>query len=260
MPQPIHETIVLDDCRLALHRAGDGPPLLYLHGAGGHTWWPFLDRLAERYTVWAPEHPGFGASDDPPWLDNTADLAYFYLDLLAERGLHGTHLIGESLGGWVALELAIRDAARLKSLTLVGAAGIRLVGVEKTDIFILTPDQLAAKLFVNPDYAQAFVAQASHPDNLPTGFRNQVTAARLGWNPRFANLHLAKWLHRITLPMHIVWGAQDGIVPLAYAHEFQRLIPHARLSVIEQAGHLPQAEQGETFIAACMAFFAEIAP
>ena len=98
---------------------------MFLHGAGGHTgWMAFLDELAERFAVFAPEHPGFGQSDDPPWLDEVADLAYFHLDLLKALGLDRVHLIGTSLGGWVAAEMAVRSTARLASLTLVGAVGI----------------------------------------------------------------------------------------------------------------------------------------
>src|SRR5689334_24586685 len=98
-------------------RGGSGPPLVFLHGASGHTGWlPVFERLAQRFDVLVPEHPGFGASDDPPWLDRPADLAYFYLDLMAALGLERVHLIGTSLGGWIAAELAIRNTARLASL------------------------------------------------------------------------------------------------------------------------------------------------
>src|SRR5438876_9345845 len=111
--------------------AGAGEaPLVFLHGAGGHTgWMAFLDELATRFAVFAPEHPGFGQSDDPPWLDEVADLAYFHLDLMAGLGLEQAHLIGTSLGGWVAAEMAVRSTARLASLTLVGAVGITTGGV-----------------------------------------------------------------------------------------------------------------------------------
>ena len=97
------------DVAIKLHRAGRGPTVLFLHGAGGvPQWLPFFEALAERYELLVPEHPGFGGSDDPPWIHSMPDLAMFYLDLLEETGLDRIHLIGNSLGGWLAAEILIR--------------------------------------------------------------------------------------------------------------------------------------------------------
>src|SRR5215208_8427119 len=108
MPHTV-EKVTVAGAAVRLFRGGPegAEPLVFLHGAGGHTgWMPFLDELAGQFEVFAPEHPGFGQSDDPPWLDEVADLAYFHLDLLAGLGLDRVHLIGTSLGGWVAAEMA----------------------------------------------------------------------------------------------------------------------------------------------------------
>src|SRR4051812_14804511 len=138
MPYRI-ETVTVAGAAIRLFRGGpEGSgeaPVVFLHGAGGHTgWMAFHDELAGRFAVFAPEHPGFGQSDDPPWLDEVADLAYFHLDLLEALGLERVHLIGTSLGGWIAAEMAVRSTARLASLTLVGAVGIPADG-ETTPIF-----------------------------------------------------------------------------------------------------------------------------
>jgi pimeloyl-ACP methyl ester carboxylesterase len=101
----------------------------------------FLDELARDFAVYVPEHPGFGRSDDPPWLDEIGDLAYFYLDFLQALGLDRAHLMGTSLGGWIAAELAVRDSARLASLTLVGAVGITAGGQPIDDIFRMAEDE-----------------------------------------------------------------------------------------------------------------------
>src|SRR5215813_13868299 len=86
--------------KIKLYRAGSGPTVLFLHGAGGvPQWLPFFDKLAERYELLVPEHPGFGGSDNPPWIRSMADLAMFYLDLVEETGLDRIHLIGNSLAG-----------------------------------------------------------------------------------------------------------------------------------------------------------------
>ena len=111
-------------CRIRLMRGGAGSPLVVLHGATGASWLPFMQKLAENFDVIAPEHPGFGESDTPDWLDTIHDLAYFYLDLLDELKLKDVNLVGLSFGGWIAAELAVRNTQRLASLTLAGAAGL----------------------------------------------------------------------------------------------------------------------------------------
>src|ERR1700693_5183419 len=100
-------------CRIRLMRGGAGSPLLVLHGASGANWLPFMQKLAQKFDVIAPEHPGFGESDTPDWLDTVHDLAYFYLDMMQELKLNAAHLVGLSLGGWIAAELAVRSTQRL---------------------------------------------------------------------------------------------------------------------------------------------------
>ena len=130
----------MDSCRLRLLAAGNGPPLLYLHGAGGPApWSPFFVELAKSFRVIAPDHPGFGRSGEPSWLAGIDDLAYFYLDFLAAQGLDRVHLVGHSMGGWIAMEAAVRSTARLKSLTLLDPAGIYVKGHPMADIFITPP-------------------------------------------------------------------------------------------------------------------------
>src|SRR5215469_2112386 len=108
------------DTSVRLRRDGSGEPLLFLHGAGGWpAWGPFMERLAGRNDVLLPEHPGFGLSDDPPWIRNVADMAMYYLDFLDALDGPPVHLVGHSLGGWIAAELAVRNAARLMCMTLI---------------------------------------------------------------------------------------------------------------------------------------------
>src|SRR5215468_9281139 len=127
-------TIAIRDCRIRVMRGGAGPPLLFLHGGGGvGIWLPCMARLAKKFDVIAPEHPGFGASDTPAWLDTIADLANFYLDLIDQLDLAEIDLVGHDLGGWIAAELAVRNPRRLASLTLVAAAGIHVPGVAQVD-------------------------------------------------------------------------------------------------------------------------------
>src|SRR5215210_269165 len=118
------------DASVRLLRGGAGAPLLYLHGAVGLPGWlPFFEQLAERHEVLVPEHPGFGKSDNSAWIRNVPDLAMYYLDFLDGLRFEKVHLVGHSLGGWIAAELAIRNCSKVASLSLVAPAGIRMRGV-----------------------------------------------------------------------------------------------------------------------------------
>src|SRR5262249_51286920 len=130
-------TIAIRDCRIRLMRGGVGPPLLFLHGGGGvGIWLPCIAQLAKKFDVILPELPGFGASDPPRWLDTIDFFANFYLVFLDQLGLSGVPLVGSSLGGWIAAALAVRNATRLASLTLIGAAGIHVKDVAQVDSFL----------------------------------------------------------------------------------------------------------------------------
>ena len=207
-------TITIRDCRIRLMRGGSGSPLLFLHGAGGAgTWLPFLSRLATKFDVIVPEHPGFGELDTPPWLDNVADLANFYLDFLAALDLDGVHLVGHSLGGWVAAELAVRNTARLASLTLVGAGGIHVKGVEQVDTFLSNDEQRIRDLFYDQKLAEAVMATALRAEAEDAALKNRMTTAKLIWHPRSHDPNLQKWLHRIDVPTLGDLGQSRPAVP-----------------------------------------------
>ena len=137
MAEHTNTKLAVRGCNITLMRGGAGRPLLLLHGAGGAgSWLPYMADLAARHDVIVPEHPGFGASDTPDWLDTIPDLANFYLDFLDQLDLKNVDLVGYSLGGWIAAELAARNTSRLASLTLVAAAGIHVKGVAQVDSFL----------------------------------------------------------------------------------------------------------------------------
>lgn len=246
-------------CRTRIMRKGQGEPLLFLHGASGAAGWlPFMDMLAQHYDVIVPEHPGFGASDTPDWLDNIGDLAFFYLDLIDHLGLDKVHLVGTSLGGWIAAELATRSCEKIRSLTLVAPAGISVPGVRKGDMFLWSPEELAAKLFHDPKLAQAMPAPATEEAQMVV-LKNRLMTAKLAWSPRLHNPHLRKWLHRITAPTLIIWGDDDQLLPAAYGPAYQALIPKSSLHIIERCGHLPHVEKAQAFVAKVTEFIQGVA-
>jgi len=170
---------------IKLHRAGRGPTVLFLHGAGGvPQWLPFFDAIAERYELLVPEHPGFGGSDDPPWIHSMADLAMFYLDLLEEAGLNRIHVIGNSLGGWLAAEILIRDRSRFRSLVQLAPAGIRVKGVSCGDNFIWGPEEAVRNLYHDQSHAERILALMPSEAQMDVMLSNRFTVAKLGWQPR----------------------------------------------------------------------------
>ena len=118
------------DVSVRLCRDGKGESLLFLHGAGGWpAWGPFFDALARRCQLLVPEHPGFGLSDNPDWIRNVADVAMYYLDFLDALEGPPVHLVGHSLGGWIAAEIAIKSIRR-RGWTLERCAPFGLTGID----------------------------------------------------------------------------------------------------------------------------------
>ena len=199
--------VEVDGCRVNLRRGGGGQPLLYLHGASGApVIMPFMERLAERFEVLVPEHPGYGLSDEPGWLENIHDAAYFYLDFLEQLRLENVVVVGSSMGGWMAMELAVRDTSRLASLVLVAPAGISAPGVQPADIFLMSAEELVRNLFFDQRLAEARLAEPLTPEALDIALKNKHTTARLAWEPRLHDPFLPKWLHRIDVPVKIKIG------------------------------------------------------
>jgi pimeloyl-ACP methyl ester carboxylesterase len=255
---PRESTLSLRDCRIRLLRGGSGAPLLYLHGEHDAGDWPeMLQHLAETHDVIAPDHPGFGGSDLPDWLDNTEDLVCFYLDLLDELDLRDVHLVGSSIGGWIAASLAARNATRVRSLTLLAAAGLYVDDTPPGDIFIWAPDELLQNLYHDQEIAAAAIAKSHDGADIDLALKNRFTAARLAWQPRLHDPDLHKWLHRIKLPTLILWGAEDRVLPPAYAAAYNQAIAFSRQIVLPACGHLPHRERPAETAAAITKFLAE---
>ncbi len=243
------DKVKVRDVDLVVRRAGSGTPLLLLHGANGNaSWLPVMEELSASYNVILPDHPGFGETAQPDWADNISDMAYFYLDVIEALGLNHLHLAGHSMGGWMAAEIAVRDSHKLKSLTLVSSAGIRVSGVDMGDLFAWSPEKTIHEVYARKEFRDQMLAFEPSEDEIETMLRNRQMAARLCWMPRFHNPDLPKWLHRITLPTLILWGDSDGIFPSAYAHAYHDLIPGSELEVYKHCGHAPMMEERDAFL------------
>jgi pimeloyl-ACP methyl ester carboxylesterase len=243
------DVYTIEGTQVSVMRAGAGPALLFLHGSDAFaSWQPFMTALAERFDVIVPDHPGFGSSDTPKWLDTIGDLAHFYRAFIETLGLRNVTLVGSDIGGWIAAELALRDTDELRALVLVDAAGLPL-DVDGIDTFMCSPDEIRNASFAD-------VARAPELNDTARGqlAKNALMTARLAWTPRFYDPQLAKWLHRLRLPTLVVWGAEDVIFPVAHAEAFVSAIPGAQCVIIPNAGHLPHIEQPAAFSTAVNAF------
>jgi pimeloyl-ACP methyl ester carboxylesterase len=229
-------------------RGGKGPRLLYLHGLeqGGEPH-PFLEQLADHFDVFAPEHPGFGASADADWLETIHDLAYFYLDLLEAEGGSSWHVAGSSIGGWIALEMAIRNPSLIKTLSLCAPAGIYADGLRRGDIFLWPTEERIQNFYYDQKLAERQLAGIDPIRDFDNTYKSALTLARIAWEPRLFDPGLKKWLHRVTCPTQIIWGAQDKVLPAGYAAEFAKHIPASRVEMIEQCGHLLPIEHPTQF-------------
>ena len=254
---PALTRIVVRDTPVDLLREGRGAPLLFLHGAGaGGRWLTFQERLAARFEVLAPSHPGHGASPAAEWIEHVSDLAFHYLDLLDSLGLERVHVVGASFGGWIAAELATMAAHRLRALTLIDPVGIKVEGWIYPFLFGLDLPQLVATVFHNPMAALALAPPDMSIDALAILYRQNTALARVAWNPYLYNPLLRRRLSRITTPTLLCWGAHDRVAPLVCAEAWRKEIAASELRVFDGSGHVPHLEEPDAVAAAVTEFCA----
>jgi pimeloyl-ACP methyl ester carboxylesterase len=240
-----------DRVRLRVLTAGRGPALVYFHGPWGLDWDPFLDGLAGRFTVYAPEHPGTspGQPDDIYHLDGLWDLVLCYDELLAGLGLERAAFAGHSFGAMVACEVAAARPDRARRLALLDPIGFWRDDAPVANWMMLNPAELPGYLFQDPAGAAARRMFAPTEDAEAKAMARVQLMWAMGATGKFIwpipDKGLGKRIHRVTAPTLLVWGKEDRLVPLAYADEFSRRLPGARLEVVPRAGHLPHLEQPE---------------
>ena len=238
---------------------GGGPPLAFLAGLGGApTWSPFLDRLAARRRVLVPSLPGFPGGLGHEALDDTTDWIAATLDLLEAAGFLDGDLVGASVGGMLAAEVAAFCRPMARRLVLVAPFGLFEAGDPVADVFAQTADRLPGLLCADPARLAAEWAMPAGSDALEWQVeraRAAEAAARLLWP--FGERGLAKRLHRVTVPTLLLWGAEDRVVPPSYAKRFAgRITGPTTLREIPGAGHLAAVDAPEKAADAILDFLA----
>ena len=214
-----------------------------------------MQQLAQKFDVIAPEHPGFGESDTPDWLDNIHDLAYFYLDLLDELKLKDVQP-----GRAVVRRLDRRRARRAQHAApgladaLPAPPGSTSPASSSSIRSCAATSSGCATSFTIQKKADDMIARALRPELEDVTLKNRTTVAKIAWQPRGHDPHLAKWLHRIDVPTLLIWGDHDRMFPKEHALAYQKAIPGAKVVIVPECGHVPQIEKPDAFVAALETF------
>ncbi|MEX2247692.1 MAG: alpha/beta hydrolase [Dehalococcoidia bacterium] len=235
-----------------------GEPLLFLHGSSSLVRGPYLEDLGDRYHVIAPTHPGFGESTGLDHIDDPVDMAIYYYDFLDALGIDAAHVVGHSLGGMLAAEVAALDPHRVRKLVLCNPVGLWRDDAPVLDFFAEDIDRLQRAVWYDTEGEQA---KAMRPDMsdmeklmafMYESMQSLAAAGKFLWP--IPDRGLAKRLHRIAAPTLIVWGAADQLVPAVYAEEFRSRIRDARVAILPKSAHFPMLEEREDWVRAVTDF------
>jgi pimeloyl-ACP methyl ester carboxylesterase len=228
-------SLVIDD-------SGAGPPVLLVHGGGGpDTVKPIADHLTAGHRVLSPTLPGWNGAPRPPWMTTIGDYADALSDRLGQLGLSDVVVIGSSLGGWIAAEMAAGDrAGRLRGAVIVDGAGITVEGEPITDFFSLTPREVAERSWHDPD--RYFVDPSTFPpERAAMQQANMKTMALVARD--MSDPELRGRLGAVRIPVLAIGGDSDRIFTPGYGRAYASSFASGRFALVADAGHLPQLEQ-----------------
>jgi pimeloyl-ACP methyl ester carboxylesterase len=215
----------------------------------------FADRLSAEgdIRVIVPVHPGFGGTPRPDSLGTIRALAAVYIAMLDELDLHDVTVIGNSIGGWIAAEMAIVATGRIRDVVVVDAVGIEVAGHPVADFFALTFPQIAQLSYYDP------VRYRIDPQAVPQAAQaelaaNRATLAAYAGEPSMVDPGLRARLAEVGVPTLVIWGDSDGIADPDYGRAYAAAIPGARFQLLTNTGHLPQIESPQLLIKALKDF------
>ena len=246
-PTHTEQTIQVAGLNLRVLQEGKGDPVVVLHHSTGNPGWlPIHEALAKSFAVTVPDMPGYGQSERPAWAREARDLAILLLQGLDKLGLaSGLSLVGLGFGGFVAAEAATMDQGRLRSLTLVGAAGIQPDEGEILDQMLVDFQDYVKAGFRSDDSFHSVFGDEADPSIKQLWDYSREMTARLTWKPYMFNRRLPDLLREVNVPTLLIWGSRDVIVPVSAAQRYKRSLAKARLEVIDGAGHLVELEEPE---------------
>lgn len=242
--EPNIEVLNLPHGPLSLATAGSGPPLVLLHqDVGPFGWTAFHEQLATRFTVYAPDMPGFGGSPRAEWARHPRDLAAIILNAVRHLGLSPYTLVGCGFGGWVASEMASFAHPEMASLVLAAPAGLKPDHGFILDQVLEDPLEYLRAGFANPENIDAFF-----PDLKDKALRARLDAAReniarVSWKPYMYSYELPETLRgAVELPVTVVWGDADRVIPATTAQQYRDILPQCSVHLIRGGGHFLELE------------------
>jgi pimeloyl-ACP methyl ester carboxylesterase len=258
--QYTEEKTRVGDAELSVLRGGSGKPVLVLHEELGHPGWlTWHEELARNHTLYIPQHPGFGISPQVKWVRNIRDLACFYSRYIREQGWTPVDIIGFSIGGWIAAEMAVNDARQFRKMVLVAPTGIRPTSGDIKDLFTVT-----ARTYLNasvhdtstPEFARLYGGEQT-PGQFEAWEDARAESARIAWEPYMFNPSMPQLLESIAPPPTLlVWGRQDQVVPISACEIYHKAIAGSQALVLDGCGHRPEIEKQAEFSARVGQFLA----
>jgi pimeloyl-ACP methyl ester carboxylesterase len=255
------ENVKVAGVTIALRKGGAGAPILLLaHDIGQSEDPHFFDALSRRFTVYAPSHPGYDGSERPEWMRSARDVAVAYQWLLSDLGLADVSLVGLGFGGWAAAEMATMAPRAFRRLVLVGAMGLRPGTGEILDQALLSYIDYVRAGFKDAGAFERVFGAEPPTARLEQWDLNREMTFRIAWKPYMYSPTLPHLLGGVRTPALVVWGRGDRVVPLECGERYARALPHARLSVVEDAGHFVELEQPDALGRLVTEFITEEAP
>ena len=245
MSKFVREEVTVNGVKTVVHTAGKGETLVFFHGAGTVDGFDFAEAWTDQFRVVVPYHPGFGESGDDPAFTDVHDYVLHYLELFDILKIDAMHLTGISMGAYFAARFALEHSHRVRKLVLIAPYGLDVAGHPALDIIATPGEQLVPMLVSNFDVLKKRLPEKPDMDFVGARYREATSFARLFWehpiDPKFP-----RHLHRITMPVLIVWGDQDKVMPVAHAQAWKDKIPQAEVMIVPGAGHIVHLDKPET--------------
>ncbi len=228
-------------------KAGTGAPVVvFHHSTGSLGWTAALEALAEHNEVYVFDMPGYGGSERPEWARDTRDLAVLMNQAIEAIGLGKAHLLGFGFGGFVAAELATMDPSRVRTLTLVGAAGLKPREGEIMDEMLMDHVEYMERGFRDKAHFEAFFGTEQEKSVKDLWDYSREMTARVAWKPFMFSNRLPHHLDGVPAPALLIWGAADAVIPPICAQQYHDALPNARLEIVADAGHYVEYEEPAT--------------
>ena len=240
---------------LSVLTGGSGPAVVVVHRDTGRAGWTgFHERLADRFSVYAPALPGFDDSTRPDWMRTPAEAATVLGFALDQLGVTPVAAVGLGFGGWVVAEAAVQSPSRFSKLVLHSPVGLQPESGEIVDQFLWTATDYVRMGFASESRFEELYGDGSDDSLQRAWDGNREMTTRIAWKPYMFSRALPALLPALEIPTLVIWSAQDGIVPRSVAERYEKLIPGAQLAVLPDAGHQADLEAAEALAALVQEF------